>query len=265
MNQPQYAIRLIESDKLSAENLSRSHVLVIPNPGYNESYSSSELEVIGDFVNAGGALFLLGDYQVPERIIGNPTELNKILQALSETRVSFTTFSQLNEIQGDAIIDPNNSLSLPYNIQVNSTEIIRYPNREVFGIGVETLLIAGGSLSTNNIDLVISTGASTSQAVSLDGQLIHDQPPWLAAFWTGSARIVLCSSTTMFSDTKCAGTNSSWFQSVNNSLLWSNIFQWMSQPLVYDPTPIMIFVVALVLIAGVGLLAYLLVRKRRVE
>lgn len=261
LNFPEYAVRILENREITAENLSRSHILVIPNPGRN--YSNAELEVITNFAQSGGALFLLGDYQVVDRPIGNPEALNQILMALSETRILFTTYQQQNDTQGDSIIDPVNSIGLPYNVQVNNTEIISYPNREIFGLGIENLLVAGGSLNTTTSNLIISKGATTAQAVSLNGEVIQNQPPWLAAFWIGQARIVLCTSTTMFSSTLCAGTNSSWFQSADNELLWYNIFRWMSSQLVIDPTPIMIFFVALVLISGTIILVYTLLRKRR--
>jgi hypothetical protein len=74
---------------------------------------------------------------------------------------------------------------------------------------------------------------------------------------------VLCSSTTMFSDTTCVGTNQSWFQSMDNAVLWFNIFRWMSLDLVQDPTLIMVFFVVLVLIAGFAVFAYSLLRTKR--
>ncbi len=259
-NHTEYFVRIHDTGELNAENLSRAHVLVIPNPGVN--YSQSELDVVADFVKTGGDLFLLGDYQTQDRPLGNPEALNQVLNAISEDRVQFTTIQQENETQGDAIIDPTNSLTLPYNIQIEEI-ISTLDSRELIGTNLESLLIAGGSLTTSSNGLIISRGASSSKAVSLDGEELQTSPPWLAAFWHETAKIVLCTSTTMFSDTICVGSNSSWFQTANNSLLWYNIFKWFSQDLIHNPIPIMIVFTSLALIAGIGLLVYsLFVIKR---
>lgn len=260
-NYPEYSVRLLQEGVLTAENLSRSHILVIPNPGKN--YSASEISVISEYVAAGGSLFLLSDYQVTERPFGNPVALNAILQALPESRIQFTTLITDNETLGDAIIDPENSQLLSYNVQVNNTNINSYPSREIFSVGINSLLIAGGSLTTDTPDLIMATGAQTSQSVTINGDILQHQPGWLAAFQVAYSRIVLSTSTTMFTNTLCAATNSTWFDSNDNAQLWYNIFRWMSISLVEDPTPVMIFFVTLVLIAGIIVFGYSIWRKRR--
>lgn len=258
---PEYQIRILEDGELTAANLSRSHILVIPNPVSN--YSVTELEVISDYVRQGGSLFLLSDYQVEQRPVGNPFVVNNILQALLESRVQFTTHTDGNITEGDAIIDSVNSRILSYNIEVNSSYLYSQLNRESLIVGIDSLIVAGGSLTTDFSELIISTGAETSEAIAPSGDLITNQPGWLSAFWIGSSRIVLCSSTTMFSDITCVGTNQSWFQSMDNAVLWYNIFRWFSLDLVHNPTPIMVFFVTLVLIAGFAIFAYSLWRTKR--
>jgi hypothetical protein len=258
---PEYQIRILQEGELTAANLSRSHILVIPNPVAN--YSVSELEVISDYVRQGGSLFLLSDYQVEHSPVGNPFVVNMILQALLESRIQFTTHTDGNITEGDAIIDSVNSRILSYNVEVNNSYLYSQLDRESLIVGVDSLIVAGGSLTTGFSDLIISTGAETSEAVALSGDLVANQPGWLSAFWIGSSRIVLCSSTTMFSDTTCVGTNQSWFLSMDNAVLWYNIFRWMSLDLVRDPTLIMVFFVVLVLIAGFAVFAYSLLRTKR--
>ncbi|MFX1565938.1 MAG: hypothetical protein ACFFCH_08110 [Promethearchaeota archaeon] len=259
---PEYQVRLLETGELTAANLSRSHILVIPNP--MDNYSSSELEVISDYISQGGSLFLLSDFQVVNRRIGNPLSVNSILQALLEPRIRFTTFVDGNETQGDAIIDLNSSHILSYNIEVNSSFLYSYPDRELLINGITSLLVAGGSLLSVYSDLIIASGSETAQAVSVGGHVLRPQPSWLSAFWIGQSRIVLCSSTTMFSDTTCIVTNQSWFQSGDNSVLWYNIFRWMALDLVHNPVQIMLFFVALVLVVGVVVFGYSLWRTKRV-
>ncbi len=261
VNFPEYQVRILDDGKLTAANLSRSHVLVIPNPMTN--YSASELDVIADYVTQGGSLFLLSDFQVDNRRIGNPIALNMILQALLEPRIRFTTYTEGNTTEGDSIIDLENSRILSYNIEVNNSYLYSQLNREPLIAGIDSVFIAGGSLTTELSDLIISTGAESSQAVSINGDLIQNQPGWLSAFWIGSSRIVLCSSVTMFSDTMSLGTNQSWFQSMDNSVLWYNIFRWISNDLIQNPTQIMIFFVALVLFAGFAIFGYSLWRTKR--
>jgi hypothetical protein len=260
-NYPEYQVRILDNGELTAANLSRSHILVIPNP--TENYSASELGVISEYVNRGSSLFLLSDFQVPNRRIGNPLTVNLILQALLESRIQFTTVADNDRTEGDAIIDTEEAQILPYNIEVNSSHMFSYPNRELLFSGINSVIVAGGSLTTTYSELIVSTGSETSQAVRLNGDVIQDQPGWLSAFWIGSSRVVLCSSTTMFSDTNCLATNQSWFQSEDNSALWYNIFKWMSVNLVQDPTPIMVFFVALVLIVGFVVFAYSFWRTKR--
>jgi hypothetical protein len=256
----EYFTRIHSEGEINATTLNRARVLVIPNPGSN--YSTEELEAISDFVNQGGALFLLGDYQFDERRIGNPRALNQILQAISECRISFTSIEQGNITQGDSIVDSVNNVSVPFNVRISSAGVTSETQAAIFS-GIEEVLIAGGSLLTNDSSLIVSRGANSSQAISLDGQIIQEQPPWLAAFTTGSARVVLCSSTTMFSDTMCAGLNTSWFQSGDNSILWYRIFNWMTRPLIYDPTPVLITFMAMVLLIGTGLFLYSFWRVKR--
>lgn len=258
---PEYLVQILEEGELTAENLSRTHFLVIPNPGRN--YSTSELEVITNYVQQGGSLFLLCDYQITDRQIGNPIALNSILQALPDSGIQFTTVTEDNETQGDVIIDPIHTQLLPYNIPVNATNITSDLYREAFGAGITSLLVAGGSLTTAISERIIWLGAETSQSVTIDGQPILNQPGWLAGFDLGSSHIVLSTSTTMFSDTICLVTNQSWFESADNSVLWYNIFKWMATPLIQDPTPIMIFFVALVLVAGIAVFIYSIWLKKR--
>jgi len=259
--QPEYFVRILEKGELLAENLTRSHILVVPNPGRN--YSSAEFEVISNYIAQGGALFLLGDYQVVERPIGNPLALNGILQALEIPGIHFTTFIEDNETQGDAIVDPANAQVLSYNVEVNRTFLSTDLSRGIISSGIESLIVAGGSLTTSSSDYIMSTGSDTSQAISLSGQTISSQPAWLAAFVYENSHIVLCTSTTMFTDTLCAATNTSWFESSDNELLWSNLIRWMAIPLIQDPTPIMVFFVAIVLLAGILLFVYSVWLKRR--
>jgi hypothetical protein len=260
-NRPEYFVRILTEGELSAENLTRSHILVISNPG--KEYTTAELEVISNFVNRGGSLFLLCDFQIADRRIGNPVVLNEILQRISEPLIQFSTVTEGEEIQGDAIYDLNNSLLLPYNIQVNQSFITLDPLRATIGANINSVLVAGGSLTAQTSGLIISTGAETSQAVNINEESIHSQPGWLAAFWVNNSRVVLCTSNTMFSDTSCVGTNQSWFHSLDNSILWLNIFSWLSASFVQDPTLFLIFIVSLVLIVGMALFIYSFWLKRR--
>lgn len=256
----EYLVRIHSEGEINSTALNRVRTLVIPNPGRN--YSAVELEAIADFVNEGGSLFLLGDYQINERLIGNPRVLNQILHAISEDRISFTSVEQDNITQGDSITDSVNNITVPFNVRISSAGVTSEIQAAIFS-GISEVVIAGGSLSTNDSSLVVSRGANSSQAISIDGQIIQEQPPWLAAFTTGSARIVLCSSTTMFSDTLCAGLNASWFQSGDNSVLWYRLFNWMTRRLIYDPTPILITFVAMVLLIGICLFLYSFWRAKR--
>lgn len=260
MNYTEYFVRIHLNGELTAENLTRTHILVIPNPGRN--FSVAELEIISDFVTAGGNIFLLGDYQIEERRIGNPEALNQILNAISENRIRFSTFKQNNETQGDAIIDLTNNLTLPYNVRVDWTQITDEP-REIIGVNLNQIMLAGGSLISNRPSIFVSHGANNSQAITPSGFVLQNQPGWLAAFWIGHARVVLCTSTTMFSNTRCVGLNKSWFESADNKMLWSNIFGWLSGSLIHDPTPIMIVFVTVALLAGTSLFIYSFLRKIR--
>lgn len=260
-SQPEYFVRILEEGELTAENLTQSHILILSNPGKN--YTSSEFEVISNYVKRGGSLFLLGDYQVTDRPIGNPIALNGILQALGVPDIQFTTYIEDNETQGDVIVDPANSQVLSYNVEVNGTYLGTDLQRAIIRSGIDSLIVAGGSLTTSSSNFIMATGAETSQAISISGQIIQSQPAWLAAFLFENTPIVLCTSTTMFTDTLCAATNTSWFESFDNALLWSNIIRWMAIPLVQDPTPVMMFFVVMALLVGIVLFVYSLWLKKR--
>jgi hypothetical protein len=259
-NHTEYFVRIHSTGELFAQNLSRAHVLVVANPARN--FSNAELEVVSSFVESGGALFLLGDFQTAERIIGNPAALNQILERIPEHRIRFTTVQYGNQTQGDAIVDLAHNLTLPFNIRIDGRAITAKA-REIIGLGVKEVLVAGGSLTTNSTDLIVSKAANTSHSVTIGGEVIQGQPAWLAAFWIGTARIVLCTSTTMFSDTVSVGLNQTWFRSADNSALWYNIFKWFSASLILNPAPIMIAFVALAFLVGIGLFGYSLWLRKR--
>jgi hypothetical protein len=89
-------------------------------------------------------------------------------------------------------------------------------------------------------------------------------PSWLSAFEYNKSRIVISGSTIMFSGRSLdiEGSDSQWFYSADNSRLFMNMLDWLSEEFVEAPEAItpMLIISSIVLIVGV---AFYIMKKIR--
>jgi hypothetical protein len=89
-------------------------------------------------------------------------------------------------------------------------------------------------------------------------------PSWLSAFEYNKSRIVISGSTIMFSGRSLdiEGSDSQWFYSADNSRLFMNMLDWLSEEFVEAPEAIapMLIISAIILVVGV---AFYIMKKIR--
>ncbi|MFX1518575.1 MAG: hypothetical protein ACFFCD_01435 [Promethearchaeota archaeon] len=241
----------INRQRFSEVSLLGVDILFIGNP--ERSFTNQELFAISEYLKNGGNLFLLGDPR------DNPSNLNDIIDTIQYTdarfsrEVIFDEEHNLNEISTQIIISQEDLLE--------SSPIAN---------GVQEICTQSIWVEDNDPTKVVATGSNFSLA-GLEGR---SQPAWLVASIVGRSRIVLCGSTRMFSDTKPAKSDVTWYQSKDNARLWQNIFSWLAQkdtpPSFLDTISSSISVIISALIIGIvftggGLGVYYLFQRKELK
>ncbi len=224
-------------------------ILVIENP--ERSFTLQERLVLVEYLDNGGNIFLLAD---PRGTISN---LNNIIDAVQYTDGRFS-----QHVIFDEEFNQNN---ISTQISVSREEL-----RESSPLtnGVKEIITHSISIEDDDPNKVIATGSNYSLA-GLEGK---SQPAWLVASTVGRSRIVLCGSTSMFSDVKPSKSEVTWYQTKDNARLWQNIFSWLAQKEIPPsflgtalPPPLTLIISALiagiVFIGGGFSLYYLLQQK----
>jgi hypothetical protein len=89
-------------------------------------------------------------------------------------------------------------------------------------------------------------------------------PSWMSAFEFGESRIVISGSTIMFTgrDLDYQGTDLRWFYMGDNSRLFMNIMDWLSENFIAAPSAITPVAIISSVILGVGVIFYLFKKMR---
>ncbi|MHA1589732.1 MAG: hypothetical protein ACTSVA_03890 [Candidatus Njordarchaeales archaeon] len=220
----------------SLDELLQYDVLVIPNPG-DEDFSSEELDLIKQFVDAGKGLIVLGDVAYGGNTYGKPDYLNKLLEYLGiRDKVEFWG----TNAKGDELYD--NSINVAgrgWQVIVSS----KYFKPHIISVGIEKVVITSTLLIVKDPAVIVATTPETSYAADADGN-IHAKGllPWLAAIDTGKGKIVVCGSSRMFSDRPLSGLGSAYIQYEDNEKLFFNFIWWLTGKKLKAPVRIQVFI-----------------------
>jgi hypothetical protein len=238
-------LNLTVSGELSSEiDLGSAKLLIIIMPSVTTIPNST---IIRDFLNTGGALFLLSDYY-GGGAINSSSFLNNILNETSINNVAF---------ENDAISISNSSPNWQTRTYGNNSFAVRV-NSSMFQLGPSSQSVVGGlteivtlscSLNVTNHNDPTFVGIASAQSDS-------GLPNWLLLVNDGTHRSVLCGSASMF--------NNTYLNSENNQALLSNLILWLVQNFqVLPPDVFRYMALVSMAIILVGIAIYVAYRKRR--
>lgn len=270
-----------ESD-FNSTNLQGVDLLIFTNPGFNEddNLSPTEIEVLLDYVELGGSLFLLcNPLTHDDNITGHPTSINDLLAGREDRLTSARVRATANATNADVILDDfqgtygNDSFVSLDLTDINANYTI-YRQEEL----VNTTTIYSSPLILGNEDAIVSVGRTpiTSYTVNDEYDMFRDLVngflTWLIAKVYSNSRMILSGSTIMFSDLEITD-GKKWIEQSDNLVLWRNIVLWLlkyTPHLERAPPEIWLFrnyalivVVFSIVIFGSAFLIYQIKKKRK--
>jgi hypothetical protein len=293
-----FVVRIEEEGPLDDELLSDVDILLIAGPDENNPYTSEELNGISEMLANGSSLFLLGDPTIDQSTeywdeallqnLGENYAINYLLDGLNMTGVRFSVNQTTFDPQCDTMFDYEHSLneSYPYVIRLDSTTwdsthpIFRNIN-SLFTMTATLKPIDDSSNIGNSYDTSFAQYKRSSLSwanYSYPNMTLADFeenplsysaingtfPSWLSAFEFGDGRVVVSGSTIMFTGRTIPLPEADlvWFNAGDNSRLFMNILDWLSEGFVEAPGAIgpMLILSSVVLVVG---LAYYIVKKIR--
>ena len=229
--------------EFNSTNLQGVDLLIFTNPGINEEYRllPSEINVLLDYVELGGSLFLLcNPLTNNENITGHPTSINELLAGRDNRITSARIKATSNTSHADLIVD--DFLGVYGNDSYLSLNLSEYNlNNPIFRqetlINTTTIFASPLILGDEGPTVAIGRTPITSYAVNDDYVVTRDLAngflTWLLVKAYGEARVMLSGSTIMFSDLEITE-NIKWIEQSDNLDLWKNIILWL---LKYTPHP----------------------------
>ncbi|UJG42670.1 MAG: hypothetical protein K9W46_09780 [Candidatus Heimdallarchaeum endolithica] len=249
--------------KFNSTNLQGVDLVIIGNPGIYKNYnlSSEEVEVIQDYVEAGGSLFLLANpLSSDTNITGHVSSFNDILSArlskLSSARFR-TGLDKSSTVIMDDYHNKYNNESFLSIVNYNTSDNEFLEKNKIFEqtSKVENLTVYSTAISFDRPEKENAIGRTeiTSYALEKDGSIVQDMINgflvWLFAKEIGNARIVLSGSTIMFSDL-LINENQKFINEDQNKELWLNLINWLLHITPYEEkNPIAMPFYSLVLLA----------------
>jgi len=239
----------------NATELLAYDLIIIGNPGINTTFASQEVEVLKNYTDNGGHLFLLSNYYAvvnplyDKDDLGNADALNNITQALNLS-VFFTKFDLHH-------FPPTTDLGREIVALDDSVFKFFHPIK----YKINTIVTYTSGLNTSQSQDVIATGYSNSYLENEDGNRTTNTP-WLVATQRGRSHIVLCGSTAMFSDVNVTDdldksySGVLWINAADNLRLWANIIQWILISKIPNLSTVFIILFCIFLAIGTGLYLY---------
>lgn len=233
-------------------------LIIIGNPGPNGNFSAKELDTLKNYIEQGGSLLLLGNYNgVGEanpdgNITGHSSYLNNLTRVL-RLPACFTSYD-LWEKSGS----PNLPLGVQWIINLGSSN---FQTSNPIAQKLTNILVLTSGLNVTETQNIIAAGYPDSQLAGPNYARINETP-WLFATQIGASKIILCGSTTMFSDTNITNelgkqyTGIHWIQALDNLRLWANIFQWFLMIVIPDFFTIYLTISLIIIAAGISLFVY---------
>ena len=270
-----------ESD-FNSTNLQGVDLLIFTNPGFKEedNLTPTEIEVLLDYVELGGSLFLLcNPLTHDDNITGHPTSINNLLAGREDKLTSARVRATSNATNADVILDDfqrtyDNDSFISLNLTDINANYTIYRQEEL----VNSTTIYTSPLILGNEEPIIAVGRTpiTSYAVNDEYDMFRDLVngflTWLIAKSYDDSRMILSGSTIMFSELEIAE-DIKWVEQSDNLVLWKNIVLWLlkyTPHLERAPPRIWLFrnyalivVVFSIVIFGSAFLMYQIKKKRK--
>ncbi len=295
-----YLVRVHSTGPINASVLDGVDVLIEASPDTTYEFDPSEIDAISQLLNNGSSLLVMGDPAIaqnstywedlPFRDLGDNIAVNRFLDQLNITAVRFSVNSTDTGDWSDSMFDYNHTLNItnPQLIQLDSsTWDVDHP---IFH-DINELVVMTATLKPIDAPCAIARGYDTSFAQYRRGPFTFSNtsfpnmtyyaehplsysavngtfPPWLAAFEFNGSRIIVSGSTIMFSGRNLdlpesdSRSESQWFYMADNSRLFMNMLNWLSEDFVEPPSAVfpMMALSSAILLVGI---AYYVIKKIR--
>ncbi len=298
-----YIVRVNEDEPLNDTILKDVDILIIADPDKAAEFESEEIEGISEFLTNGSSLMLLGDPTIsqnstywaeqPFQDLGENIAINKLLDSLNITGVRFSLNETHDRIWADTMFDYDHAFNetVPWLIEFDSTTWVS--THPIFK-DINTLLSMTATLKPLDDPTVIARGYDTSFAqfrrgpytwgnISYPNMTLDDfqempysysaingtLPPWMSAFEYENARIIISGSAIMFTGRELdlpetdSRYESQWFYMADNSRLFMNMLDWLSEGFTDPPSAIVPMTLLSTTILVVGVVYYIFKKLRR--
>lgn len=288
----------INEDPLNETILNDVDILVIAGPDKSAEFTHNETLAIDAMLTNGSSLFILGNPNIDQESsyweeavfqdLGENIAMNILLDSLNITGVRFS----INETDddrfwGDTMFDYDTSLneSYPSIIQLDSTT---WDTTHPIFNDINSIITMTSTLKPTGMPSSIATGYESSFAqyrrgpnsfanFSYPNMTLDDFeenplsysaingtfPTWLSAFEYNTSKIVMIGSTLMFTGRllDMPESEEQWFYQEDNSRLFMNILDWLSEGFTENPSAInqILIISSIFLIVGV---AFYVFKKR---
>ncbi|MHA2142038.1 MAG: hypothetical protein ACXADC_03080 [Candidatus Thorarchaeota archaeon] len=288
----------INTNPIRNHTLSDVDVLIVASPDRSNEFTLSEVAAIEEMMNNGSSLMLLGDPTIGQNStywgesqfqdLGETIALNRLLDSLNITgpRFSVNFTEDGDRYWGDALFDLNQTLNetSPWVINLDSST---WDQTHPIFKNINELVLMTATLKPLPLVSSIATGYETSfaqykrsefsmanytyinETLFAENPLSYSAingsfPSWMSAFEYNQTRVVLSGSTIMFSGRTLDidGEEGQWFYQADNSRLFMNMLDWLSEDFVDAPEAItpMFIISSTILVVGV---VFYILRKIR--
>jgi hypothetical protein len=294
-----YIVKIHENDPLNETILNDVDILMIASPDKTYGYEKNETLAIAEMLANGSSLLVLGDPRIDQtsqywiedafRDLGENIAINTLLDSLNMTGVRFSTNITENEaIWEDAMFDFEHALNESYPSIISLDSTTWDPNHPIFK-DINELVVMAATLKPHDFPGAVATGYDTSFAqfrrgpntfpnitypnMSLTEFSDHPfsysaingtYPQWLNAFEYNGSRVIISGSTLMYSGRTLdmPNTDDQWFYQADNSRLFMNMLNWLSDEFIETPSAIIPMLMISSAILALGIALYILKKIR---
>lgn len=295
-----YSLRVNEDDELTDTLLNDVDVLIIAAPDESSPFTEQEAHGISEFLANGSSLFVLGDPTIGENSnywaealmqdMGENDAVNNFLDTINVTSVRFSlNETGFEEIYGDVMFDEEHTVfNATYSWLLRLDSSTWDINHPIFR-NINEIYTMTATLKPIELASSIARGYESSFAqfkmdfnswanYSFPNMTLADfeqdplsfstingtYPSWMSAFEFDSSRIVIAGSTLMFTgrDLDYRDTDLRWFYMGDNSRLFMNIIEWLSEDFITAPSAIIPLVIVSSVVLVVGVVFYLFKKLR---